>query len=365
MSTPPAPPAPPAPLSIDASRHFPAWMAEQRVSLALSCYQSGKLFLIGLKPDGQLSAFERTFNRCMGLWSDTQTLWLASAYQLWRLENALPPGEHENGFDRVFVPRVGYTTGDVDVHDVAVDADGKLVFVSTLFSCLGTLSERHNFSPLWKPRFVSKLAAEDRCHLNGLAMDNGRPRYATACSQSDVADGWRERRRDGGCVIDIASNEIVASGFSMPHSPRVRDGKLWLLNSGNGDFGYVDPAIGRFEAVAFCPGYGRGLAFAGNNAVIGLSKARHDKTFAGLALHEHLAAKNASARCGVQVVDLKSGDTPHWLRIEGAVEEIYDLVVLPGVLRPKALGFKTEEIRHRVWLDVGGRVQQWSGQARE
>lgn len=340
-------------------------MAEQRVSLAVSCYQSGKLFLIGLKPDGQLSVFERTFNRCMGLWSDTQTLWLASAFQLWRMQNVVPDGAHENGFDRLYVPRTGYTTGDVDVHDLAVDGEGRLVFISTLFSCLGTISDRHNFQPLWRPRFISRLAAEDRCHLNGLALENGRPRYATACSQSDVADGWRDRRHDGGCVIDIASNEVVATGLSMPHSPRLHDGKLWLLNSGAGEFGTLDPATGRFESVAFCPGFSRGLAFVGSNAVIGLSKARHDKTFAGLPLHDHLAAKNTSARCGLQVVDLKSGDARHWLRIEGPVEEIYDVVVLPGVLRPKALGFKTDEIRHRVWLEVDGQVQQWSGQARE
>ncbi|MGQ0502419.1 MAG: TIGR03032 family protein [Panacagrimonas sp.] len=355
----------PAPLSIDASRHFATWLAEQQLSLALSCYQSGKLFLIGLKPDGRLSIFERTFNRCMGLWSDAQTLWLASAFQLWRLQNVVQQGTRDEGFDRVYVPRTGHTTGDVDVHDVAVMGDGRLVFVSTLFSCLATLSEQHNFEPLWRPRFVSRLAAEDRCHLNGLALEDGRPRYVTACSQSDVADGWRERRHDGGCVVDVPSGEVVATGLSMPHSPRVHDGRLWLLDSGHGEFGYLHRDTGRFEAVAFCPGYGRGLAFAGDSAVIGLSKARHDRTFAGLPLQERLAQKNASARCGLQVVDLKTGDARHWLRIEGAVEEIYDVVVLPGVVRPKALGFKTDEIRHKVWLHVDGQTQQWSGQARE
>ena len=71
-----------------ASRHFTAWLAEQRLSLALTTYQSNKLFLLGLKPDGQLSGFERTFARCMGLWSDSQTIWLTSQFQVWRLENA-------------------------------------------------------------------------------------------------------------------------------------------------------------------------------------------------------------------------------------------------------------------------------------
>ena len=83
------------------------------------------------------------------------------------------------------------------------------MFVNTLFSCLATLSETHSFAPLWQPPFVSRLAAEDRCHLNGLAMRDGEPRYVTAVAATDVADGWREQRRDGGVVIDVATGEIV------------------------------------------------------------------------------------------------------------------------------------------------------------
>ena len=357
-------PAPPS-FQVLGSRHFPDWLAQQRLSLAFSTYQSGKLFLLGLGEQNRLSIFERTFNRCMGLWSDTETLWLASAYQLWRLENVLGEGEIADGFDRLFVPRVGYTTGDVDVHDVAVDTDGRLVFISTLFSCLATTSERFNFEPLWRPPFVSKLAAEDRCHLNGLAMQDGRPRYVTACGQTDVVDGWRDCRDDGGCVVDVRSGEIIADGFSMPHSPRLYRDKLWLLDSGHGYFGYVDRDTGKFERVTFCPGYARGLSFIGDYALVGLSRPRHEPTFTGLPLDAELSERKATARCGVQVVDLNTGDVAHWLRIEGVVDELYDVVVLPEVRRPKALGFKTEEIRHNVWLDGDdGRPMRWTGQPR-
>src|SRR3990172_1869503 len=193
----------PVPFQVLCSRHFPAWLAEQRVSLAFSTYQTGKLFFVGLSASDRLSVFERTFNRAMGLWADGQTVWLVAAFQLWRFENAFRAGETLDGFDKLYVPRAGYTTGDVDVHDVAVDGDGRAVFISTLFSCLATLSDQCNFTPLWRPPFISKLAAEDRCHLNGLALENGRPRFVTACSQSDVADGWRDFRSDGGCVIDV------------------------------------------------------------------------------------------------------------------------------------------------------------------
>jgi uncharacterized protein (TIGR03032 family) len=348
-------PGPEPRLQIDSSRNLPAWLVEQRVSLAFSTYQAGKLFLVGMKPGGELSIFERTFNRAMGLWSDGQTLWLSSAYQLWRFENALAPGQTEAGFDRLYIPRGGYTTGDIDAHDIALDADGQVVFVNTLFSCLATLSQTASFKELWRPPFITRLAAEDRCHLNGLAMQDGRPRYVTCVSRSDVADGWRERRRDGGCVFDVTTGDVIAEGLSMPHSPRLHEGRLWVLDSGNGDFGYIDLDTGGFEKVLFCPGYARGMTFVGRYAIVGLSRPR-EGTFTGLALSENLEQKGVSARCGLIVIDLELGEIVHWLRIEGAVGELYDVVALPGVVRPTALGFKTDEIRYTVTAEGETRV---------
>lgn len=336
------------PLEMMGSRQFNSWLGEQKISLAFTTYQAGKVFLIGLQPDGRLSIFERTFNRSMGLWATPQTLWLSSLYQLWRFENALSANQAYQGYDRLYVPQLGYTTGDLDIHDVAIDAEGKVVFVNTLFSCLATVSQEHSFIPLWQPPFISKLAAEDRCHLNGLAMENGHPRYVTAVGATDIADGWRDRRRDGGCIIDVASNEIVVSGLSMPHSPRVYKERLWVLNSGTGYLGTVNFKQNQFEPLTFCPGYLRGLAFIDNYAVVGLSKPRENKTFSGLPLDDNLLAKNADARCGLMVIDINTGDIVHWLRITGIVQELYDVAVLPGVYRPMALGFKSEEIRRTI-----------------
>ena len=324
------------------------WLAEQQVSLAFTTYQTGKIFLLGRHADGRLAVFERTFNRAMGLWSDGQTLWLSTLYQLWRFENVLRPGEDYQGYDRLYVPRTGHTTGDLDVHDVAVDANGRVVFVATLFGCLATLSERYNFTPLWRPPFLSKLVAEDRCHLNGLALEDGRPGYVTAVSPSDVVDGWRDRRQDGGVVLEVPSGRVLVSGLSMPHSPRVYRGRVWLLNSGHGTFGSVDPTSRAFVPLTFCPGYLRGLAFRGDYAVVGLSRPREDKTFGGLALGPELARRGAEARCGLQVIDLRSGDVVHWLRLEGMVTELYDVVVLPGVVRPTLFGFKSDDVRRTI-----------------
>jgi uncharacterized protein (TIGR03032 family) len=330
------------------SPRLSAWLTEHRVSLAFTTYQTGKLFLLGRYPDGRLSVFERTFDRAMGLWADGLTLWLGTRYQLWRFANLLRPGETHQGHDRLYVPKVGHTTGDLDVHDIAVDGTGRVVFVATGFGCLATLALRASFTPLWRPPFLSKLTAEDRCHLNGLALVEGRPRYVTAVSTSDVVDAWRDRRRDGGVVLEVPSGRVVVSDLSMPHSPRHYRGRLWLLNSGTGEFGSIDPASGQFAPVTFCPGYLRGLAFIADYAVVGLSQPRHDQTFAGLALDEQLKKRNAEARCGLLVIDLRSGDVVHWLRVEGVVRELYDVAVLPDVARPTALGFKTDEIQRTI-----------------
>jgi uncharacterized protein (TIGR03032 family) len=253
-----------------------------------------------------------------------------------------------------YIPRVGYTTGHVDVHDVAVEADGRVLFVNTMFGCLATLSEKANFQPLWKPPFLSALVPEDRCHLNGLALRNGKAAYVTVVSCSDVADGWRDKRHDGGCVLDVPSGEVVCSGLSMPHSPRWYQDKLWVLNSGTGEFGHVDPDSGRFEAIAFCPGYMRGLSFRGDYAVITLSRPRHE-TFHGLQLDEELHKRNSEPQCGLQIVNLKTGTIEHWLKIEGnLVTELYDSAVLPGVRQPMAIGFQTNEIERLMLIDEAG-----------
>ena len=339
--------------ALTTSRHFPEWLARAGATLAFTTYQAGKVFFVGLRSEGHLAIFERTFARCMGIGvsADARSFALATQYQVLRFDNIVPPGAAHHGNDAVFAPHAGWVTGDVDIHDVTMRPDGRPIFANTLFSCIAEVSDGHSFRPFWQPPFVSRLAPEDRCHLNGLATENGKLRYVTLVARSDVADGWRDRRAKGGMVMDVTTNEPVAQGLSMPHSPRLHDGRLWLLNSGTGEFGFIDPAAGKFEAVAFCPGYARGLAFVGNFAVIGLSLARENRTFQGLPLDAALATRGAEARCGLLVVDTKTGDTVEWLRIEGVVRELYDVVVIPGVRNAALVGFKTDEIQRVISID--------------
>ena len=340
--------------ALTSSRGLPSFLAKHGHAIAFTTYQAGKIFFIGLCAEGRLSVFERTFARSMGLAvsSDGRALALGTQYQVQRFDNVVPPGKtNSDGFDALFAPHAAWVTGDVDIHDVGFGADGRPIFINTMFSCLATVSDGHSFRPIWKPPFITRLAPEDRCHLNGLALHDGQPRYVTAVSRSDVADGWRDRRSDGGIVVDVESGEIVATGLSMPHSPRLHGDRLWLLNSGAGEFGYVDRASGQFECVAFCPGYARGLAFIGDHAVIGLSLARDNRTFAGLKLEEALSQRDSAPRCGLLIVNLDSGDTVAWVRIEGVVRELYDVAAIPGVRRPSLVGFKSDDVRFVISID--------------
>lgn len=331
------------------SRNFERWFKGFNASIAFTTYQAGKVFMIGMGEQG-ISVVERTFARCMGMRAMADRFYLASQYQLWRFNNVLGAGENYQGYDRLFIPQLGWTTGDVDAHDIGIDADGRAIFVNTLFSCLARPSETASFEVVWKPPFISKLAPEDRCHLNGLAMFEGQPAWVTMISRSDVAEGWRDHRASGGLVMDVHSNDVLCEGLSMPHSPRWYKNRLWLLNSGTGELGSIELNTGRFEPLCFIPGYARGLAFHGPYALVGLSKARN-RSFSGLALDEELKKRSAEARCGIAVIDLNSGNLIHSLRIDGIVEELFDVAVLPGAIRPMLLGFKTDEIKQMIKFD--------------
>ena len=339
--------------TISCDRGFIPWLQQQSISLALTTYQTHWLCLLGVNSATQnLSAFRRQFERAMGLYCDGDRLLLASKYQLWQLDNVLSSGQLYQGYDRLYVPRIGYTTADLDIHDVALDKTGRPIFVATLLNCLATISERNSCQPLWKPSFISQVINEDRCHLNGVAMVEGSPKYVTACSCSDVVAGWRDHRDGNGIVIDVTTDAIVATDLSMPHSPRFYRGQLWVLNSGTGEFGVVDLRSGKFEPITFCPGYARGLVFWEKYAIIGLSKPRHgDQIFEGLPLANYLVEKNTEARCGLLIIDIESGATKHWVHINGTITELYDVGVLPEVQCPMALGFKTPEIQQLITLD--------------
>ena len=324
-----------------------SFLQRLNMSFAFTSYQSNSLYLIGRNMQGGVNIHQSVMPKPMGLYLDSDGgLTLSGAYQILRFQNVLEAKQRINGtFDACYVPRVVHVTGRLDAHDVGVDNKGRAVFVNTRFNCIATVSDRHSFETVWQPPFISAIVDEDRCHLNGMALDGGVPLYATAVSRSDTVDGWRDRRGDGGVVIDIQSNKIICKGLSMPHSPRMYNGELWILNSGTGYLGVVNrdkKPEEAFEPRVFCPGFLRGLAFIGDYPLVGLSKPRY-KRFEGLELEQALKDTDSVAWCGIQVIQLSTGTCVEWLRIDGNLNELYDLEVIPGVATPMAVPAESAE----------------------
>jgi len=317
------------------TRNLPSLLSQLGVSLLVSTYQAGKVVAVGVV-QGELTLSYRNFERAMGLAVKHDGIAVGARAQVWFLRSAPdlaaqvePAGRH----DACFLTRSSHFTGEIQAHELAW-AGEELWLVNTAFSCLCTLDVRHSFVPRWRPPFVTALAAGDRCHLNGLAMAEGQPRYVTALGETDNPQGWRPNKAKSGCLIDVASGETVARGFAMPHSPRVHRGRLWMLHSGVGQLVLVDPANGKADTVTELPGYTRGLALYDRFAFVGLSKIRETSTFGGMPIAE----RRPELKCGVGVVDLGTGRLIAHLEFVTGVEEIFDVQVLPGARCPALSG---------------------------
>jgi uncharacterized protein (TIGR03032 family) len=325
----------PRPFTYQASENFVGVLNEIRASLLVSTYQAGRLVSVGVSR-GTLNITLHTYEQAMGVAVAPDRIAVGAGPQIWFLQTMPqiahqlePPGK----FDSCFVTRSSHVTGEIHSHDLAFSGP-QIWLVNTMFSCVCTLHPNLSFMPQWKPPFISAVTAEDRCHLNGLAMADGRAQYATALGQTDTPEGWRAGKAHGGCLIDIPQNAIVAWGFSMPHSPRIHQGKVWLLDSGTGRLVTVDPQSGTSETVAELPGYTRGLTFAGAYAFIGLCKIRETATFGDVPI----AALRDKLKCGVAVVELATGRFVSLLEFTAGIQEIFAVEILPGTSCPAISG---------------------------
>lgn len=322
------PDAEPNPLRSVYTNNLADILAQLQISLAVSTYQAGKVILIR-HDEGQINTHFRTFHKPMGIAADGARLTIGGANTVWFYRNVpavAPKLEPKNKHDAAYLPRRIHVTGDIDIHEMAYDAQGELWLVNTKFGALCTLDNEHNFTPRWRPPFVSHLAPEDRCHLNGLAMLNGRPRYVTVLGETNTAGGWRENKKDGGVLMDVASNEILLRGLSMPHSPRVYGGHVWVLESGQGGVAVVDLTTRTWRNIIQLPGFTRGIDFVGPLAFVGLSQVRESAVFSGIPLVERLDERI----CGVWVVNVETAETIAFLRFEEGVQEIFSVQVLPS-----------------------------------
>lgn len=310
----------------------------------MTTYQSGNVALISWNGQ-QVNILLRQFAKPMGLAQQGSTLALATQHEVWLFANApqLAPEylEQQPGrYDALYLPRVTYFTGDLNIHDLAFCDDG-LWMVNTRFSCLASLSPEFNFVPRWQPYFISELVPEDRCHLNGLVAIAGKPKFVTALGETDSAGSWRSHKATGGIVMDVDSNEVMLRGLSMPHSPCWYGDRLWLLNSGAGELWRVNPTSGEHEVICTLPGFLRGLCCIGNHAVVGLCQIRERHIFGGLPVQERFE----QLLCGVAIVDLTTGEQVGMLEFTNGCQELYDVEFLPNIHRPTLLNLEKPAVR--------------------
>ena len=326
----------PAPFTCSYSPNFAELLLQLNTSLAISTYQAGKVVMLSPKNKEELIQLPRTFHSPMGMALHNNKLAIATKSEVVvtinnaELAKSYPKVPHT--YDSLFLPTASYYTGHVDLHDLHYGTKGELYAVNTSFSCLTVIDDNFSFTPVWKPKFITGFASEDRCHLNGLAMENGKPKYISALGATDTVQGWRDNITSGGIIIDLASNEIIAQGLAMPHSPRVVKDKLYCLLSAAEKLVEINPVDGKVTEIAHIPGFVRGMTIVDDYAFIATSKLRQNSS-----TFKHLKIAQNADVASIIAVHLPTGAQVGKLTYQASVDEIYDIIALPGLTRPNIL----------------------------
>jgi uncharacterized protein (TIGR03032 family) len=336
------------PFSCTYTPKIPEILWQLSCTLAISTYQAGKVIFISAVNAESLVQLPRNFEKAMGMAISGKRLAIASKEEVLVLANAGAlassyPAKPQT-YDGLFLPRALYYCGEVDLHDMAWGNKG-LYAVNTRFSCLSLINDSYSFEPIWQPRYISDLTPDDRCHLNGLAMQDGEPMFITALGITDTSKGWRENIISGGVLMHVPTQEIIATELAMPHSPRLYDGKLYVLLSATGELAVIDVISGQKEVICRMPGFVRGMARIGEYLFVGLSRIRENSS-----TFRNLPVSSQALFSGVGVVHINSGNIIGYIRYENSVEELYDVQIIPGLRRPGLLNHNRPE--HRLALST-------------
>ena len=334
---------PPAPFSCTYSPSFAELLLQLNCSLAISTYQAGKLIIMSPKNSDQMIQLPRNFQRVMGIALDGDEMAVATKDEVIYMRNSPELAWHypksPGVYDAMFMPRATYYSSYLDIHDLEF-GNGELYAVNTSFSCIVKIDKNYSFTPVWKPNFITELASEDRCHLNGMAMKDGHPKYATAFNKGNTARSWKDTLGEQGILIDIDTNDIIAEGLEMPHSPRMFGDELFVLQSRNGAISKVDTKTGQLTEVRRLNYFLRGMDRVGDYLFVGFSRIRKHSSIFG-----KLDISDRSPNAGVAVIHIPTGAQVAELKYLASVEEIYDVKIIKGFKRPNILNTMRPDFR--------------------
>lgn len=338
-----------APFSARYTPQVPELLNKLNCSIALSTYQAGKIVLISPHPDNEkLITLPRTFRKPMGVAIKGDKMAISVKDEVIIFQNSRQLATHypnkQNTYDSLWLPRTTYYTGLVDMHDIDFGDDG-IYAINTSFSCICKIDGNFNFTPVWQPYFINELVPGDLCHLNGMVILDGKPKYVTALGTSTTPQGWKENIIDGGVLMDVEKNEIILNNLAMPHSPKMYNNDLYLLTSASGEFIKVDVETKSYKTLKKFDGFCRGLSFCGDFAFIGFSKLRkNSSTFAKLSFSDKA---NFS---GIKIIHMPTNAEVGEIIYETSVDEIYEVIILENMIRPNILN--TIDDIHKLSLET-------------
>jgi len=318
--------------------NFPQILKGLNISLAVTSYQSQSLFFI--RSDGEsIDTNFKFFRRPMGLAVTEDQITLGTFKEVIKFNRndaIIRDFEDAEKVDACFTSAASHTTGMINIHDIAYGDDG-LWITNSAFSCLATLEPDYSFVPQWKPPFISELKPEDRCHLNGMALKDGKPKYVTTFNQLNEAGAWRKDadkfKKHDGTLIDVDTNEILLEGLIMPHSPRYYEGQVYFCESGRGLVCRYNPETKEVSVLQRLQGFPRGIDFYGPLMFVGLSKTRKSE----VANPAPISEEYDETYSGIWIINLEDDQVLGYVNFEGDIDQIYDVAVLPGMSYPELI----------------------------
>lgn len=284
------------------------------LNLAISFYMDHSLAVWNSETENLV---EVPIQRPMGMGFTDDGLYLGSRYGISWFDRIYYNKEDKWLYRQDLTKYLGF----IDCHELVIFNE-QPIFANTLFSCLASVALTHDFSIFYQPGFIKNIIPEDHSHLNGIALENGLPRYITCFSPNNRPGfkSWKDKPLTG-CVWDLVSDRPVIDNLALPHSPRIIDGDLFVCDSGRGRV--LRRSGDELEAIANLRSFTRGMIATDDYIIVATSKIRENAC--NPQIDKSLLTEN---KCGIHFCDRHNFKLVESYYFEDK-KEIFDFQLIP------------------------------------